>query len=153
MDEDFEGVYQQVQYCCPMFKWFACISWEWALFGKRGGNGLCLMQLWSRLIEGRSFWWVWRTFWTGFPEYVWLSSLWERKKERSVSSPALQTQAGYSQSCSEDQRWRSESWEVSVSGKVKIAPVSNCLAQEENRGTDCFIWKIRDREMTTVWKV
>lgn len=43
--------------------------------------------------------------------------------------------------------------EKEVSGKVKIAPVSNCLTQEENRGTDCFIWKIRDREMTTVWKV
>lgn len=84
MDEGSEDVYQQVQHCCPRFKWFACISWERALFGRREGDGLSLMQLWSGLIEGRSFWWVLRTSWTGFPEYVWLSSLWEREK-RGVS--------------------------------------------------------------------
>lgn len=88
MDEDFEEVFQQVQLCCPVFKCFACISWERALFGKRGGDGLSLMQLWSRLIEGRSFWWVLRTSWTGFPEEVWLSSLWERKKREESLQPS-----------------------------------------------------------------
>ena len=57
-----------------------------------------------------------------------LSPLRERKGRSESPAQPYGHKPGYRHSCSEDWRWRPEGTKASVSGKVKIVPVSNCLA-------------------------
>lgn len=133
------------------------------------------MQLWCRLGRRKALWWVLRrTSRTGCPAY--LAFLLSRldhnfhlyllpdtspreREEKGVglpSSAACRHKPGYSSYyyCSGNCRWKSKGWKVSGSGKVKIAPVSNCSAQKDNReGQIVFIWKMGGWEMTAVWEV